>query len=569
MQKSSNQRFSFSTWRRFVTIAKPFFFSTERFKALGLLILLLTLSMSVTRVSVWMSEIAGNYMNALTERKSEDFYRNIRLFALAVMCATPVVVLYRFTEDKFALLWRRWLTQFYITRYFSHRSYYRINLERSLDNPDQRIADEIRTFTGTSISFFLIFLNSIINLWAWSYVLWRVSPALSATSFLYAFLGSLGTMIIGRRLVSLNFAQQKKEADFRYRLVQIRDNSESVALYRGEDKEAIQIQYRLRDALHNLNVLIGWNRNLGFFTRTYEYFKAVVPVLIVAPLYFSEKTNFGALTQATIAFAWVLDALSLIVSQFERLSAFAATIARLGALSEELDKGDRYCVWPREDPTWITIGTDSKLVLENLSIMTPNRQRTLVSGLSLTAGEGQRLLITGASGVGKTALFRAIAGLWTDGHGVIKRPELESLVFLPQTPYMLLGSFRQQLLYSTRSTPCSDAELAEVLERVRLGELLSRIGGFDAEMDWVNVLSLGEQQRIAFARLLLAKPRIAFLDEATTALDLDDENHLYGLLKSVGQNYISIGHRASLVAHHDSHLELLADGKWRMSQSPV
>lgn len=565
MQKSSSQRFNFTTWRRFVTIAKPFFFSPERFKALGLLVLLLTLSMSVTRVSVWMSEIAGSYMNALTERKSEEFYRAIRLFAIAVLCATPIVVMYRFTEEKFALLWRRWLTQYYIIRYFSHRSYYRINLERSLDNPDQRIADEIRTFTGTSISFLLIFLNSIINLCAWSYVLWRVSPALSATSFLYAFLGSLGTMIIGRRLVSLNFAQQKKEADFRYRLVQIRDNSESVALYRGEDKEATQIQYRLRDALHNLNMLIGWNRNLGFFTRTYDYFKTVVPVLIVAPLYFSEQTNFGALTQATIAFAWVLDALSLIVSQFERLSAFAATIARLGALSEELDKGDRYCVWPREDPSWISIGTAPNLVMEGLSIMTPNRQRTLITELSVAVKEGQHLLITGASGVGKTSLFRAVAGLWTDGHGVIKRPELEQLVFLPQIPYMLLGTFRQQLLYSARSAPSSDKELADVLERVRLGELLSRIGGFDAEMDWVNVLSLGEQQRIAFARLLLAKPRIAFLDEATTALDLEDERYLYGLLRESGRSYVSIGHRASLVQFHDSHLELFPEGKWRLS----
>ncbi|MBN8549572.1 MAG: ABC transporter ATP-binding protein/permease [Deltaproteobacteria bacterium] len=564
MQKSSSQRFSFSTWRRFVTIAKPLFFSADRFKALGLLVLLFTLSMSVTRLSVWMSEIAGSYMNALTERKSEEFYRSIRWFAVAVLCTTPVVVMYRYTEEKFALLWRRFLAQYYITRYFSHRSYYRINLERSLDNPDQRIADEIRNFAGTSISFFLILLNSVINLSAWSYVLWRVSPTLSATSFVYAFLGSLGTMLIGRRLVSLNFAQQKKEADFRYRLVQIRDNSESVALYRGEDKEATQILYRLRDALHNLNMLIGWNRNLGFFTRSYEYFKAVVPVLIVAPLYFTEQTNFGALTQATIAFAWVLDALSLIVSQFERLSAFAATIARVGALSEELDKGDRYCVWPRENPTWITIGTDSKLVLDHLTVMTPNRQRTLISGLNLTVDAGQHLLITGASGVGKTSLFRAIAGLWTDGQGIIKRPDLDSLVFLPQTPYMLLGTFRQQLLYSTRGASISDAQLTEVLERVRLGELLARIGGFDAEMDWLNVLSLGEQQRIAFARLLLAKPRIAFLDEATTALDLEDEKYLYGLLQESGQSYVSIGHRASLVSYHDLHLELLADGKWKL-----
>jgi putative ATP-binding cassette transporter len=207
------------------------------------------------------------------------------------------------------------------------------------------------------------------------------------------------------------------------------------------------------------------------------------------------------------------------------------------------------------------------LRLEKLTVMTPNRQRTLISELSLALGKGENLLVTGASGVGKSALFRAIAGLWTDGQGTIKRPELEQLVFLPQTPYMLLGSFRQQLLYSTlpdATVSITDEALADVLEKVRLGELLKRIGGFDVEMDWVNVLSLGEQQRIAFARLLLARPEISFIDEATTALDLENERHLYYMLKDLRHSYVSIGHQVSLHAYHDVHLQLLDGGKWRL-----
>ncbi len=564
MQKSSEQNFDITSWRRFVAIAKPFLGSNKRFHALGLLTLLIGLSLALTQLSVWMSGVAGNYMNALTTRDSEEFYRNIKLFVVAVCCTTPIAVFYRFTEEKLGLLWRNWLTKYFIDRYFAHRAYYRINLERSLDNPDQRMADEIRNFTGTTISLLLIFFNALINLWAWSAVLWRISPTLSASSFTYAIVGSLITMLIGRRLVALNFAQQKKEADFRYSLVQIRDNSESIALYRGEDKEALNVRRRLRDALRNLNYLIRWNRNLGFFTRSYDYFKGLIPVLIVAPLIFAERVNFGSLTQATIAFTWVLDALSLIVSQFERLSAFAATVARLGSLSEELDKGDRYCEWPRAHPTWISIGIEPTISFEKLTVMTPNRQRSLIVDLSLALREGQSLLISGPSGAGKTALFRAIAALWTDGQGVIKRPPLEELVFLPQIPYMLQGTLKQQLLYSTRHTYLSEVNLVETLTKVGLPSLLSLVESADSYLDWVNVLSLGEQQRIAFARLLLAEPRIAFLDEATTALDLDNERHLYELIGRSGRSYVSIGHRESLKAFHDIHLELLGDGRHRM-----
>ncbi len=566
MQGSKNQSFDLATWRRFVAISKPFFVSEVRYKALGLLIALVSLSVCVTRLSIWMAELAGSYMNALTGLNGEGFYRSIGLFIVAVLCTVPVSVMYRYTEEKLALLWRSWLTQHYLDRYFAHRSYYRINLERTLDNPDQRMADEIRIFAGTSISFMLIFMNSVVNLWAWSAVLWGVSGTLTATSFLYACLGSMGTMLIGRRLVSLNFAQQKKEADFRYRLVQVRDNSESIALYRGELKESKQIRSRLNEAVRNQSSLIAWNRNLGFFIRCYDFFKGMVPVLIMAPLYLNQQINFGTLTQATIAFTWVLDALSLIVSQFERLSAFAATIARLGALAEELDKGDRYCVWPRENPTWISFGTDPGLKLEGLTVMTPNRQRTLINELNFELKEGDQLLVTGSSGVGKSALFRAIAGLWTDGHGTIKRPELEQLVFLPQTPYMLLGTLRDQLLYSTIQRSVDDDELRGVLAQVNLSELLLRVGGFDAELDWVNLLSLGEQQRIAFARLLLAQPEIAFLDEATTALDVDNERCMYDLLRSTHCRYVSIGHRKSLFAYHNVHLELQDAGTWQLER---
>jgi vitamin B12/bleomycin/antimicrobial peptide transport system ATP-binding/permease protein len=566
MEKSSAQRLSLETWKQFLKIAKPFFVSEVRWKVWGLLLTLLALSFSINGLGVLMGKIVSNYMDALAAREATDFYANLFWFIAAILCAAPVGVMYRYTEEKFALLWRKWLTQHYLKRYFDHRSYYRINIEKALDNPDQRMTDEIRAFAGTTISFLLIILNAIVNLCAWTAVLWSLSKSLAGACFFYALVGSVGTMLIGRRLAALNFAQQKKEADFRYRLVQIRDNSESIALYSGEDKEAVQINYRLRDVLFNQNLLIGWYRNLGFFVRSYDLLKPMIPMLIVAPFILSGAKEIGSLGLATTAFNYVLDALSIVVSQFERLSGFAATTSRLGSLSEELDKGDRYCIWPRDNPTWITLGHSSNLILENLTVLTPNRQRVLIENLSLELPEGEHLLITGASGVGKSALFRTIAGLWTDGQGVIKRPELEDVVFLPQTPYMVIGTFRQQMLYSTRDHEIQDEELSEVLQKVGLHSLLSRVGGFDAEMDWVNTLSLGEQQRIAFARLLLAKPHIAFVDEATTALGLDNERELYSLLKNTGKSYVSIGHRPSLLPYHNKQLEILDEGRWRIAK---
>lgn len=563
MQKGSIQKLDLSTWRNFLDLAKPFFVSEKRGVAFGLVFLLIVLSLTVTRVNIWMSEIIGRYMDAFTEKNVEEFYTFISWFAVAVLCASPVSVFYRYTEEKFGLAWRRWLTNNFLARYFSNRSYYRINLEKTLDNPDQRIVDEIKIFTGTSISFLLILFNAVVNLVAWSIVLLKVSATLSIASFIYAFLGSLVTMIIGRRLVALNFAQVKKEADFRYSLVKVRDNAESIALYRGEDREGFLIGKRLRDVLKNFNILIGWYRNLGFFTKTYDYFKPIIPVLIAAPLYFAEEIKFGTVTQATIAFTWVLDALSLIISQFERLSAFASTIARLSSLSEEIDKGARFCVWPRENETWITIGISDNLAAKNLTVMTPNRQRVLIKDLSFELAAGQRLIVTGASGVGKTSLFRAIAALWTDGQGTIMRPELNQLVFLPQTPYMVAGSFRQQLRYIERQKELSDERLMEVIELVGLSETVRRLGGLNAEYDWANVLSLGEQQRVAFARLFLARPALSLLDESTTALDLEAENEMYKLLQSSGKSFVSIGHRQSLMQYHDYHLELTGGGLWR------
>ena len=288
----------------------------------------------------------------------------------------------------------------------------------------------------------------------------------------------------------------------------------------------------------------------------------VLPFAVMAPLYFSGEIKFGVVTQAASAFSQVLSALSVIVSQFEALGSFAAGVTRLETFSSALDDPAEKAA--RKDKPTIESRQEPRIALECLTLQTPNYEHTLFFRLSASVGQGEGLLVVGASGAGKSSLLRAIAGLWDSGEGRIVRPPLSEMLFLPQRPYMVLGSLRDQLLYPRPSRDLSNDDLMNVLEKVRLKDLPDRVGGFDSEMDWSHLLSLGEQQRLAFARLLLARPRYAILDEATSALDLDNETHLYDQLQASGATYVSVGHRPTLIARHHQVLELQGESRWRI-----
>ena len=547
-------------WRQLLAVGKPYWQSQVRWKALGLLSILLVLLIAVNGLNIAINYVSGAFMTAFSDKNQPTFYKMLAMYFAVFMVGTPIVVLYSWVADKLGLHWRTWLTQHILTKYLSNRAYYRINNERQIDNPDERIAQDVKDFTRGALSLLLNVLSSVVTLISFIAILWSISHKLVGIVFVYSLVGTAATLWMGRRLIGLKFNQLRTEADFRYNLIHVRNNVESIAFYQGEKEEQRKVSARFIDAVNNFNVLIGWQRNVGFLTTGYNYLVALIPSLIIAPLYFAGKVPFGTQTQADMAFAQILTALSLLVTSIDDITAFIAQVKRLGTFNDAIDDG------ATADDGTIQSRQADQIELQHLTLCTPNGAHKLISNLSMSIEPGSRLLITGASGTGKSSLLRAIGGLWNNGSGTIERPPLNQMMFLPQRPYMVLGTLRDQLLYPQFDRQISDDQLQSVLAAVNLGDLCKRVGGFDAELSWSDILSLGEQQRVAFARLLLANPRYAILDEATSALDVPNEDQLYKLLQASGIAYLSVGHRPTLKNYHDNILELTGhDSDWRLS----
>ncbi len=556
-----NRIFNRQLWTRFLTIAKPYWFSEEKWRARRLLALLLLLSLLVNGLNVFLSYVNRDFMTALSSKESSKFFKIVVFYVGVIIVGTPIVVFSKYIKERLGISWRKWLTYRFLDRYFINRAFYKINSNSKIDNPDERISQDINAFTNAGLGFFVNILESVLSLISFIWVLASISLPLAFIGFIYAGCGTVVTLLLGKRLIKLNFNQLRLEADFRYKLVHVRDNAEAIAFLGGEEQESIQAKKRFIEAFNNFNLLIGWQRNLGFFTTGYNYFIFLIPALMIAPLYFAGKVEFGVISQASLAFSQVLNALSIIVIQFQDLSAFIAETNRLGTFAEELIPPIRSI---QAEATSIDTVIDSRLVLERVTLFTPNYEEVLVKDLSATVQPGSNLLITGPSGSGKSSLMRAIAGLWNSGTGLITRPQPEEMLFLSQRPYIVLGSLREQLLYPKNSAEIPDSQLYKALEQVNLAELPEKVGGLDAKRDWINFLSLGEQQKLAFARLLLANPTYAILDEATSALDLENETRLYQQIQATSIVYVSVGHRTSLLPYHQQVLALEGDSNWHL-----
>jgi len=549
-------------WQRFWAIATPYWRHEEKWKAWGLLALLVLLLLGQTRFAVLFNEQTGEFTSALAAREEERFWDAIRYCLGLLLVAVPIYAFYYFVRDKLGILWRRWLTERFLERYFAQRHYYELNANAAIDNPDQRVAEDINTFTQRTLFFLLVLIGALLQLAAFSAVLWGISKVLVYFLVCYAIFGTTVTLaVFGKPLLGLNFMQLKREADFRFGMVRIRENAESIAFYRGEDQESRQVRRRFAAAYDNYNRLIRRQLFLNLFQYAYGLLTIVLPSAIIAGDVLSGELEVGAAVQAAGAFAAVLSAISVIVENFESLSRFAAGIDRLNTFAGVL-AAPPSC--RAHAGSLIESVEGERLALQHLTLLTPGGERTLVKNLSVAVAPGEGLLIVGESGSGKSSLLRAIAGLWYCGSGRIVRPRPEDILFLPQQPYMILGTLRSQLLYPQQERAVPDAELLRLLERVNLPDVAERFGGLDAERDWEKVLSIGEQQRLAFARVLLTKPRYVILDEATSALDAANEESLYRQLAAMQTTLVSVAHRSSILKYHRQVLELCGEGEWQL-----
>jgi putative ATP-binding cassette transporter len=547
-------------WWRLVI---PYFKSEEWPIAIVLLIGAIALTFSSVGLEVVFNEWNRRFYDSIQNKDEAVFWREIVFFSWVAGIWIAVYVARAIVSPYLRLRWRRWLTRHYLAHWLDGRGYYRIELQRTVDNADQRIAEDLRQLGEYTMQLLLGLLGAIATLVSFLFILWTLSGPLSLAAIgldvtipgymawvclIYAVVGTFLANLVGRRLIPLNFQKQRYEANFRFSLVRVRENAEGIALYRGEQREADLLNERFADVFANGWRVLFTQAQLAFYQGTYNQLAIIFPYVVTAPRFFAGAITFGVMTQTASAFGQVQSALSFFIENYTSLAELRAVMDRLKGLQEATDA---------KPPTAIEVVPEparSEVATSDLTLGLPNGQ-ALLRDAKVELAPGQWTLITGASGSGKSTLFRALAGIWPFGKGQVHVPAGARVLFLPQKPYIPIGTLRDAVKYPNERSKATDAEIIAALEATQLGHLAVRL---DEVAHWSNMLSGGEQQRLAVARALVFKPDWLFLDEATASLDEPMEAQIYTELKQrlPTTTIVSIGHRPTLRRWHDRQIEL-------------
>lgn len=560
-----------TAWR----LMKSYWKSKEKWRARGLLAGVIALSLGQVYMLVMLNQWNNVFYNALQERDFEVFWPLIGQFSLIAFGYIIMAVYAIYVKQILEIKWRTWMTSRYLDEWMHSQTYYRLQVlgGDGVDNPDQRISDDIGMFVNLTLSLFIGLLKQVSTLVAFVVILWQLSGALDIpvgdtvlsvpgymvfVTLIYSVVGTWLAHKVGRSLIGLNYDQQRYEADFRFSMVRVRENSESIAFYGGEGPEMQNFQERFGMVIRNFWALMKRTKLLNFYVNGYAQLAVIVPILMSAPKYFSGDMQLGGFIQTLSAFGRVQDALSYFVEAYDTIAQYVAVIRRLGGFTGHMEAAENMQA---------SFGFDSRddingLVLQDVQVELPDGRR-LFEGLSLAVPVGKYLLVSGNSGCGKSTLLRALAGIWPYGCGNVSLPSGWRSMFLPQRPYLPLGSLRRAIYYPQPVPENESADLRELLERFGIGRLADRLDEVD---DWSRILSLGEQQRLAFIRILLFRPDIVFLDESTSAMDEQREAEAYDILKELlpEMAVISVGHRSTLFKKHDKRLQLTGSG-WQLS----
>ena len=560
-----------TVWR----IAAPYFSSEDKWAGRGLLAAVVSIELSLVAIDVLLNQWNARFYNALQERNWESFVREIGIFSLLAACFIALAVYQLYLNQWLQIRWRRWLTSHYLGEWLQGPNHYRMQLQGdAADNPDQRVSDDVKLFVERTLDIGLQLLSSAVTLASFVVILWGLSEAAPLHLFgkeypipgylvwgavMYAVFGTALTQWIGSPLIRLDFNQQRYEANFRFNLVRVRENSEQIALLQGESAERARLWDRFDNVVENWYGIMSRTKRLTAFTASYSQAAVIFPYILAAPAYFADKIQLGGLTQTASAFGSVQRALSVFVTIYRTLAEWRAVVARLDGFEMSIANATTLASSP--DSIGVVSSDGGKAIdLRKLMVNLPNGKPLVAAdGLGLRAGE--RTLVTGPSGSGKSTLFRAMAGIWPFGNGSIAVPANASLMMLPQRPYFPIGSLHAAIVYPGETESFNPDRVRDVLAMVGLPQLGPRL---EEEGHWNRMLSLGEQQRLGLARALLHKPDYLFLDEATASLDEPSEADLYALLtgKLPQTTIVSIGHRSTLEAFHQRNITMVRDGDW-------
>jgi vitamin B12/bleomycin/antimicrobial peptide transport system ATP-binding/permease protein len=566
-------------WR----LARPYFFSDDRWAGRGLLGAVITIELSIVTINVMLNQWNNRFYNALQERNWDTFVYELGFFCVLAAIYITLAVYQLYLNQWLQIRWRRWMTRQYLDHWLKGANHYRMQLlGDAADNPDQRIAEDIKLFVDNALSLSIGLLSAIVTLFSFVVILWTLSATaplhLFGASFtipgylvwaalLYAMIGTVLTHLVGWPLVALNFRQQRFEADFRFNLVRVRENSEQIALLAGETAERERLLDRFSYVVGNFLLIMTRTKKLTFLTAGYSQVSTVFPFIVISPAYFAGAVQLGGLMQTASAFGSVQTALSFFINAYRQLAEWRAVIERLDGFNIAVERGQAAAT---ATPAIEVSAREGQRAVEIDHLLVRLPQGTpLVAVDDVAISAGERVLVTGPSGAGKSTLFRAVAGTWPFGAGTVIVPKGAKVMTLPQRPYFPIGTLAAAVTYPAEPGTFSSEALTEVIATVGLPVLAGRLA---EEAHWNRMLSLGEQQRLGIARAILQAPDYLFLDEATASLDEPSEAMLYRLLdqRLERATIVSIGHRSTLLAFHRRRLAMVREGdRYRMREAAL